>query len=115
MKQYGELSEKELNDLYESRRTVSVLVPDSVAKVKGVLAASHHPADDPEYAEVAPSPVVLGDKEAHAVYGSHGDSLESRWLRTVVLLYRLGGRVLYREATGDMIEAKLDFRHARPK
>ena len=109
---YAELRDSELNALYERRRSTRVVLPADVANV-GDLSHGSPASDAPGYVDIPPSPVILDGSTAHAIYTLAGSDIQGKWTRTLVLVYRLGGRVFYRKHSERDVEALIYFREPR--
>jgi hypothetical protein len=108
-KPFEAFTESEQLQLVSDRKRVSFVVAAATAGV-GDLTGAAHPPDMPTHAEVPPSSAVLSDEGAMTAYVRSGDYVQGRWLRLVVLVYRLGGRILYRKLDQENLETVIDFR-----
>lgn len=105
---FAKFTEDVQREVIDNRQTTSLILSKEVANI-GDLTQAYHPDEHSDYAEVPPTPIALETAAAYQVYRLSSEDAAGHWMRVVILVYRLGGRILYRDNRDGTVEAVLDF------
>lgn len=97
------ITQEEITSIFNGKRNSALEIPSEIAKFK-----EHIPGVDfSQPKEVPPSPVILNAEGiAQAiVYG--GNDLNGKYLRLVVFVYALGGKIFYTELNAGSYKAEI--------
>lgn len=105
MYQLNEITPADLSAMFNERLAADIEIPAAVAKFKEQVPD----VDFSQPKEVAPSPIVLGAEglAQAVVYG--GNDLAGKYLRLVLSVYALGGKIHYTELSTGNYKAAISW------
>ena len=100
---FTNMSAQERADIANYKRDSTITVPKIVDDVN--VAAIHFP----KFIEHPPTTLIYDDKLAAELFVGLGGGLKASWQRLIIMTYRAGGKVFYREHGPDSLEAVFVF------
>ena len=95
MKQFDKLSEKEMWNVILHKKELTLTISDQIIKL-------------PSNVEEVPPPLISEHELAQAFYYS-AQGMEGRYIRFVVFIYALGGKIVYKDLRNGSYEAKVSW------
>lgn len=105
MIQFEQLNEKEMWELILHKKELSLIISDRITKFSSDIPN----VDFSSEKEVPPTSIILTREGMAQVLYYSGSDIEGRYIRFVVFIYALGGKIFYKDLRNGFYKARVSW------